>query len=255
MVIGKVIDGSIIYAKEGLLGKWDKWILLIVSCIIFPLLFIYAREGLLGKWDLWILLSIIISFILFLFFMGYTMRIYRGANPAPALDDRGGMFIDGIKLLVVWVIYALPVIILFFVLKGSTDLVIFSLVKTTSGTLFMDPGAVMGLLEAIFFGAIIIVIVAIIIGLITATATVRFARTSSFSEAFNFGAIFAHIGKIGWMTYIIALIMLGIIVGIVEVICMVIPYIGIVLLLILLPFLGLLSARYLTLLYESAGPV
>ena len=226
MVIGRVIDGSIIYAKEGLLGKWDKWILLIVSCIIFPL------------------------------FMGYTMRIYRGANPAPALDDWGGMFIDGIKLLIVGFIYSLPVIILDIALMGSTFLATLSSVKpSSSGGLYMDPGAIMGLLLAIFVGATIIVIVAIIIGLITATATVRFARTSSFSEAFNFEAIFAHIGKIGWMTYIIALIMLGIIVGIVEVICMVIPYIGIVLLLILLPFLGLLSARYLTLLYESAGPV
>ena len=223
MVIGKVIDGSIIYAKDGLLGKWDKWILLIVSCIIFPL------------------------------FMGYTMRIYRGANPAPALDDWGGMFIDGIKLLIVGVIYALPVLFLEFVLLGSATIAMVSSVRTSAGPSFIDPGAIMGLLVAIFFGAMIIVIVAIIIGLITATATVRFARTSSFSEAFNFEAIFAHIGKIGWMTYIIALIMLGIIVGIVEVICMVIPYIGIVLLIILSPFIGVFSARYLTLLYESAG--
>jgi hypothetical protein len=226
MVIGKTIDGSFIYAKDGLVGKWEQWILLIISCIIFPL------------------------------FMGYTMRIYRGANPAPALDDWGNMFIDGIKLLIVGVIYALPIIFLDIVLMGSTFLALLSSVKTTQGAMYMsmDPGAVMGLLVAIFFGAMIIVIVAIIIGLITATASVRFARTGSFGEAFNFGAIFAHIGKIGWMTYIIALLMLGIIVGIVEVICMVIPYIGIVLLLILLPFISLFSARYLTMLYESAGP-
>ncbi len=229
MDIGKVIDGSFIYAKEGLVGRWDKWILLIISCIIFPL------------------------------FMGYTMRIYRGANPGPELDDWGGMFIDGIKLLVVGVIYALPVLFLELVLKRSADLAMLSSVKTTTGASFMDPGAFMGFLVAILFGAMIVVIVAIIIGLITATATVRFARTDSFSEAFNFGAIFTHIGKIGWMTYIIALIMMGIVIEIVAVIvaviCIVIPYIGIVLLLILLPFLGLFSFRFLTLLYESAGPV
>lgn len=224
MVIGRAIDGSIIFTKEGLVGKWDKWILLIISCIIFPL------------------------------FMGYTMRIYRGANPAPPLDDWGGMFIDGIKLLVVGFIYALPVIILDVVLLGSAGAAILTSVNTSSGGAYMDPNAVMGLLVAIFFGALIIVIVAFIIGLITATATVRFARTNSFGEAFNFGAIFAHISKIGWMIYIIALIMLGIIVGIIEVICVVIPYIGLVLLFILLPVLGLFSARYLTILYESAGP-
>ena len=225
MVIGKIIDGSYFYAKDGLLGKWDKWVLLIISCIIFPL------------------------------FMGYTMRIYRGENPAPALDDWGGMFIDGIKLLVVGVIYAIPIIILDIVLLGSATLAMVSSVRTSAGASFIDSGAVMGLLLAILFGAMIIVIVAIIIGLITATATVRFARTNSFSEAFNFGAIFAHIGKIGLMTYIIALIMMSIIIGIVEVVCLVIPFIGISLLIILSPFIGVFSARYLTLLYESAGPV
>jgi hypothetical protein len=224
MVIGKIIDDSYFYAKDGLMGKWDKWVLLIISCIIFPL------------------------------FMGYTMRIYRGANPAPALDDWGGMFIDGIKLLIVGVIYAIPVIFLDIVLMGSATIAMFSSVKTSSGASYIDPNAIMGLLLAILFGALIIVIVAVIIGLITATATVRFARTNSFGEAFNFGEIFSHIGKIGWMTYIIALIMMGIIIGIVEVICLVVPYFGIVLLIILLPFLGLFSARYLTLLYESAGP-
>ena len=85
---------------------------------------------------------------------------------------------------------------------------------------------------------IVLVVVAIIIGLITATAYVRFARMDSFGEAFNFSAIFAHIGKIGWVTYIIALIIVGIILGIVEVVCMIIPYIGILILLIIAPFLG-----------------
>jgi len=225
MVIGKIIDGSYFYAKDGLLGKWDKWVLLIISCIIFPL------------------------------FMGYTMRIYRGENPAPALDDWGGMFLDGIKLLVVGVIYALPVLFLEFVLLGSATIALLSSARISSGASVIDPGLVMGLLLAILFGAMIIVIVAIIIGLVTATATVRFARTNSFSEAFNFGAIFTHIGKIGLMTYIIALIMMSIIIGIVEVVCLVVPFIGICLIIILSPFLGVFSARYITLLYESAEPV
>lgn len=223
MVIGKTIDGSYFYAKDGLVGKWEKWILLIISCIIFPL------------------------------FMGYTMRIYRGANPAPELDDWGGMFIDGLKLLVVSVIYAIPVFVLDVALMGSTAVVLLSSVRTASGGLYMSPNAVIGLLLGIFFGALIIVIVGIIIGLITATAYVRFARTNSFSEAFNFGAIFSHIGRIGWMTYIIALIMMVIIVGIVELVSMVMPFIGFIVLLVLLPFMGIFSARYLTMVYDLAG--
>jgi hypothetical protein len=223
MVIGKTIDGAYFYAKDGLLGKWEKWILLIISCIIFPL------------------------------FLGYMMRIYRNTNPAPELNDWGSMFIDGIKLFVIEIIYALPVIFLDFVLLGTASVAFISTMKTSATGLYIDPTAMYGLLLGIFFGSLIIVIVAVIIGLITATAFVRFARTGSFSEAFNLSEIFSHIGKIGWMTYIVALLMLVIMVGIVTVVSVVIPYIGFFVFLILLPFLGVFTARYLSLLYDLAG--
>jgi len=214
---GKIIEDSFGYAKEGLLGKWARWILLIFSCIIFPL------------------------------YLGYVMRIYRGANPSPNLDNWGSMFIDGIKLFIISVIYAIPVLILSFVLFESTDMIRSS----------VNPNTIGGIIIAVLMGAIFFIIVALITWLIIMTAGVRFARTNSIGEAFNFGAIFTHIGKIGWMTYIIALLMLIIALVNIVIIClvinMVIPYIGIILLLILLPFLCLFSPRYITLLYESAG--
>ena len=52
---------------------------------------------------------------------------------------------------------------------------------------------------------------------------VRFARTGSIGEAFNFSAIRATIAKIGWVPYIIALVVLmvcgaifGIVMGILD---------------------------------------
>jgi hypothetical protein len=223
MVIGKTIDGAYFYAKDGLFRKWQKWILLIISCIIFPL------------------------------FSGYVMRIYRGADPAPELNEWGSMFIDGIKLLVVQFIFALPVIFLDFVLMGSASVAFISMLKSSASGGYIDHNAMMGLLMGIFLGSLIIVIVTVLIGLFTATAFVRFARTGSFSEAFNFTVFFSHIGKIGWMNYIVALLMLVIMVGIVSVVSLVIPYIGFVVFLILLPFLGVFSARYLSLLYDLGG--
>ena len=214
---GKIIEDSFGYAKEGLVGKWDTGILLIFSCIIFPL------------------------------YLGYVIRIYRGANPSPRFDNWGSMFIDGIKLFIVGLIYAIPVLILSFVLFGSEDMIRSS----------VSPSTIGGLIIAVLMGAIILIIVAIITWLIVITAGVRFARTDSIGEAFNFGVIFTHIGKIGWMTYIIALLMILITLVNIVIIClvinMVIPYTGIILLLILLPFLCLFSPRYITLLYESAG--
>ncbi len=47
-------------------------------------------------------------------------------------------------------------------------------------------------------GLLIVLILAIIIGLIIPIAYIRFSRTDSIGEAFNFNAIFGHIGK-NWL--------------------------------------------------------
>ncbi|MGD0080238.1 MAG: DUF4013 domain-containing protein [Methanoregula sp.] len=214
MDYGKMVGNSFAYAKEGLVGKWVKWILLIISCIIFP------------------------------FILGYMVRIFKGAAPSPELGDWGGLFIDGVKLFVVALIYAIPILILEFLALGTV---------MASAMMTGDTSAMMTGLAGAGAIAILLVIVAVVIGLITATAYVRFALTGSFGEAFNFDAIFAHIGKIGWIPYIIALIIMVIILGIIEGICMLIPKVGIVVLLIILPFLVLFYSRYLALLYNSAG--
>lgn len=186
-------------------------------------------------------------------FYGLYDAYLPGREPSPELDEWGSMFIDGIKLWIVQIIFALPVIFLDFVLLGSASVAFVSTLKTSATGLYIDPNAMIGLLLGIFFGSLIIVIVAVLVGLFTATAFVRFARTGSFSEAFNFSEVFSHIGKIGWMTYIVALLMLVIMVGIVTIVSLVIPYIGFFVFLILLPFLGLFTARYLSLLYDLAG--
>ena len=116
-----------------------------------------------------------------------------------------------------------------------------------------NPGALLGMFGAVLFGVIILAIVAFIIWLIVATACVRLARTNSIGEAFNFGEIFSHIGKIGWVNYIVALLVMGIIVGIVMFILEIIPYIGFILVLIVTPLIAIFQARYLCLLYDSAG--
>jgi hypothetical protein len=212
---GNILEQSFRYAKEGLEGKWETWLLLIISCIIFPL------------------------------FLGYMVRIYRGAGSSPQLDNWGGMFTDGIKLLLVALCYALPVLVLEVVLFASPGLV-----KTSPA----DPGALSGLIIAVLIGSIILVSGAVLGWLITTTAGIRFARTNSLFEAFNFREIISHIGRIGWMDYIVALVMMLIVLCIITIICLVIPYVGLILLLALLPFMGLFSSRYITLLYDSVNP-
>lgn len=91
MRYGRMLDDSLAYTQECLVGKWTRWLLLLVSMIIFPLLY------------------------------GYLVRIYKGSNPAPDLDPIIDLFIDGIRLLVIYLIYAvIPFLALIFLMGGTT---------------------------------------------------------------------------------------------------------------------------------------
>ena len=218
MEIGEMLGNSFEYTKDGLMGKWVKWILLIVCYIIFPLM------------------------------GGYVVRIYKGTTPAPELDDWVGLFVDGIKLLIIGFVYAIPVILVgIFLGMGS-----FFAISTVDYT----PTA--GGIGALILGFLIMIILAIIISLIAIIGMVRFARKDSMGEAFNFSAILETIGTIGWIEYIVALIVLWIVVLGVNFILgfiMAIPVLGWLIYLFALPAIAIFSARYMTLLYESGAPV
>jgi len=217
--------------------------------------FDYTKDGVIGKMDRWLKL-VIATIILAIPLYGYVMRIYKGTKPAPEVDDWGRLFIDGILLLIVSFIYAIPVLILEFLMLGSAGYAV-----AMSG----DPSAAMtGMMGAgILF--IVFIIVAIIIGLLVPMAMVRFSRTGSFGEAFNFGAILGHIGKIGWVNYIVALIIGAIVVGIPVMILwfilialmIAIPIIGLVIaavvFLAVIPLITVFQTRYITQIYDTVA--
>ena len=191
MDFGQILDESFSYAKESVWGKWTKWLLLVVSLIIFPLI------------------------------IGYMVRIYRGDKPAPELTEWGSMFIDGLKLLVIKIVYAAPVILL--VIAAFLPLVS---TLITSGA-FNENFAVMSEVQAeqwfmshpefisaaglMMIFLLLAVVFAIFIAIVSFIGSVRFARTGKISEAFNFSAILAQIRRIGWVNYIVALMIIGVI--------------------------------------------
>jgi hypothetical protein len=241
MDYGSMLDDSFAYAKEGIWGKWGRWLLLILSMIIFP------------------------------FILGYMVRVYRGEKPAPEPGEWVSLFIDGVKLLVVQVIYFLPVIllvILAFVPMISTLL--------ASGALSVDFGSMSDSQTERWLGShpellsalglmvlllILAIILAIIISIFSFLGIVRYTRTGNISEAFNFSAILAHIGRIGWINYIIALLIIGVIgfvFGMITNVFSLIPVIGdiiglVVMIVLYVPYI-LFSARYTCLVY-NAGEV
>jgi hypothetical protein len=217
MDFGKMVGDSFEYAKEAVVGKWNKWLMLIIATILLALPL-----------------------------MGYAMKVLRGEKPAPEVADWGTLFIDGIKAWIVSLIYAIPIIIVGFIVAGA------SAAAFISG----NYSAMMAAFGAMALGGLVIFVLGVIILVFEVIGIVRFARTGSIGEAFNMSAILATINKIGWVPYIIALIVLmivAIIIAIIAGILMMIPYLGIIIYICLIAPITLLFMRYICLLYDSAG--
>ena len=217
MEYGSMVGDSFEYAKEAVVGKWNKWVMLIIATILLGLPL-----------------------------MGYVLKVLRGEKPAPEVEDWGTLFIDGIKFLIVYIIWMIPIIIVWAILIGVGF----------AGAMTGDETAAMAAVGTMMVGLLVVFILAIIIGLFAMIGAVRFARTGSIGEAFNFSAILATISKIGWVPYIIAIVVLGvcgIVFGIVVGILMVIPIIGWLIYLCLISPWAIFVARYVCQLYDSAG--
>jgi hypothetical protein len=217
MDYGNMVGESFEYAKEAVVGKWNKWLLLIIATL---------------------LLGIPLT--------GYAMKVLRGAKPAPEVEDWGKLFIDGIKYIIVSLIYAIPLIILWIIVMGAAW---FSFI---SG----DYTAMAAVIPTAIFGLVIMAILAVIIAVFEVIGIVRFARTDSIGEAFNFSAILATIGRLGWVEYIIALVVLvvvAVIFSIIVAIIQIIPILGMIVYFCLIAPWTLFMARYVCQVYDAAG--
>jgi hypothetical protein len=229
MEYGTMLGDSVEYAKEAVWGKWMKWILLVISSIIFPLI------------------------------LGYVMEIYRGPKPAPELKNWGRLFIDGLKYLVAWIIYMIPVIVVIIVFGG---LAFFSVIQQAAMSgdpdfFLTNTELLVPIIGMFFAGLFIAVILGIIISLFMYIGIIRMARTDRFGEAFNFSGILETIRRIGWGSYILALIILFVVMVVLALVLAIIgsiPWIGWIIYLFLIPLLTIFQARYMVQVYEAGGP-
>jgi hypothetical protein len=229
--------------------------------------FCYTKEGVVNNLSRWLKLILAIL-CLGLPYNGYVMRVYRGASPAPEVDQWGTLFVDGLKMLVVGVIYAIPVLILWMIIYGTMILGIISGSMDGNAMASFAPNL---LLLMLFY------IAEFAIAIILPIAYIRFARAGSFGEAFNFSGILGTIGRIGWLNYIIAIVLVSVIIGI-PVFVLVFGFIiaggaslfllkdagifvflallavMILIILIIAPLFGVFQARYMTRVYDSAAP-
>jgi hypothetical protein len=217
MDYGSMVEESFEYAKEAVVGKWNQWIMLIIATII---------------------LGIPLA--------GYSLKVLRGDKPAPEVSDWGTLFIDGIKYLIIMLIYLIPMMIVLFFVIGASVL----------ATMSSNPSAAMAAVGGILIGLLLFFVVALITAIFAIIGAVRFARTGKMGEAFNFSEILGTIGKIGWGPYIFAIIVLyvvQIIIAIIISLIMMIPYLGLIIYICLIAPIMLFQTRYICQLYDSAG--
>jgi hypothetical protein len=216
MDFGNIIGESFEYAQDAVAGNYKKWLMLVIATILLgiPLL-------------------------------GYLMKVLRGEKPSPELEDWGTLFVDGIKYLIVALIYAIPLI------SVGVLVVRAGVAGIMSGT-SADVITAFGLIAV---GLIIIFIIAIFIAVFEIIGVVRLARTGRMGEAFHFNAIHETIKKLGWGQYLIAigiLIIAGFIMGIIFNVLMIIPVLGGIICVCLIAPFALFIARYMCVLYDNA---
>jgi hypothetical protein len=225
----------------------------------------YTSHGVIGNTTRWMKL-IVCVLCLGIPFNGYILRVYRGTTPAPEVDNWGTLFIDGLKVLAISIVYILPFILILILVFGI-------MIIASPGGIQDESGIAGGLFESLF--TLLVYFIQFVIAAILPVAYIRFARTGAFFEAFNFGAIKETIGKIGWLTYVVAVVFIALITGIpltivlfgliiallfalallgsnIFAVAAILAIIGIFLL-IFIPILGVFQARYLTRLYAVSG--
>ena len=191
------------------------------------------------------MIALAVSLIIIPLIAGYVLEIMRGTKPYIEDLRWGKLFIDGIKLVIIQLIYAIPLLIVFLIFLARV------ITALTAGA--GSPLALVSMAGELIVGIVIFILLYVLIVIFSAIGVVRFARTGKMSDAFSFGAIAGHIGRIGWGSYILSLIVLGFVylVSVLGVLVYaaspVMPLIG----LLIYPGLVVFSARFITLIYDK----
>jgi hypothetical protein len=236
----------------------------------------YTVNGVIFKIVRWPLLSV--ATLLFgIPLNGYIVRIYRGADPAPDINNWKSLFSDGLKLMIVEILY---VIVIWFITSGILSLVVYLNPWNIAKSYFLElPRAfgfmgwygIMGWLIPPLWNPIPFLLFWFILGFFFPVASIRFARSNNFFEAFNVRAVIGDVCKIGLFRYLLAMILFFVVIVIplmffnliiFFLICLTIFEGGVqlqylatpfLILIVVIPLITVFTARYLTLLYDSAG--
>lgn len=214
-----------------------------MKVILLGFLSLFAMIGVLNSVNFFSIFLIILPLPL-----GYLLKIiktsFKGSDELPDFDNWKSMYLNGIKLILTVIIYFLPIIILVLILNPSQ---IFSLFNTNF-SLYN--------LWSMLLGSIVQIIIFIAIGVIEFVGIANMALyDGEISAAFRFREIINRISMIGWKKYLISYLIiwiLGFLTFIISILMLFI-LIGIIIIpLLIIPYFMTLNARFLALIFASS---
>lgn len=251
MDYGEIISDSIDYSKNALAGNWRTWLVFILCSLPFALMeFLFDPEKMqdAGYWmDFpWgqLCALLLAGFLLSFLTTGYLVRVFRGITPPPEFKNWVSLYLDGIKVAIVQVLWFIPFAVVLFCM----------IVLVAISSVVKGSGLALPVLIGLLFFAVIAIALLILIPLCVGVASVRYARTGSIREGIRCSAVIETIRAIGWGSYIIALLVLmitAIAFFLVVSVFGIIPFVGWVFSLVLNPFFFVFSARYLSRVYDT----
>ncbi|MGF1504454.1 MAG: DUF4013 domain-containing protein [Chloroflexi bacterium] len=147
-----------------------------------------------------------------LLLLGYGYRVMRhtietGAPILPEWADIGGLFLDGLKVIGVGIIYLAPVLLIvfllfgcfFLVIPGSAVLIAADVPELAAGSFFLA--------YVVFFGSFFILMpLSLVLGFLSQVATSRMAATDVFNDALAFREVW-ELAKKGIGNYLLAFLL------------------------------------------------
>lgn len=214
-----------------------------MKVILLGFLSLFAMIGVLNSVNFFSIFLIILPLPL-----GYLLKIiktsFKGSDELPDFDNWKSMYLNGIKLILTVIIYFLPIVILVLILNPSQ---IFSLFNTNF-SLYN--------LWSMLLGSIVQIIIFIAIGVIEFVGIANMALyDGEISAAFRFREIINRIAMIGWKKYLISYLIiwiLGFLTFIISILMLFILIGLIIIPLIIIPYFMTLNARFLALIFASS---
>ncbi len=269
MELDKIFMNSFEYSKS----NWTKVAILGAIILVTFILWILGAflAGIINNSAVSIILFLILAIITIIaavLYLGYVFRVFKISLTElcklPEFDDFLSMIVDGLKVLVVWIVYAIIFGIIIAIIWGivlGIGILIGGLTGMFSSanylanpSLALGSGIILWILYLIFLIAYLISIaLTVLFAIVVPLGITNMAREDNIGAAFNFSSIRERINRIRWLKAVLWVIGLyffaGLVVGLVSGILVYLLIGFIVVPLLVIPFVSIFSARAATLLY------